>query len=85
MSNIPIDAIKVLTNLEELDFSNNKLKIMQDTSFHFLKKLQILELHDNMIEEVPKGTFQVRKYQHQFPQIATLYNFSLPGRYTYRS
>lgn len=60
MSSIPTDAIKVLTNLEELDMSHNKLKTMPDTSFHFLKNLEILELHDNLIEDVPKGTFQVQ-------------------------
>lgn len=59
VSNIPTDAIKVLINLEELDLSNNRLKIMPDTSFHFLKKMKILELHDNIIEDLRKGTFQV--------------------------
>ncbi|KAJ8969360.1 hypothetical protein NQ317_004632, partial [Molorchus minor] len=58
VSNIPTDAIKVLTNLEELDLSNNKLKNMPDTSFHFLRKLKRLELQDNAIEVVHKGTFQ---------------------------
>lgn len=31
---------------------------MSDTSFHFLKNLRLLELHDNRIEQVLKGTFQ---------------------------
>lgn len=31
---------------------------MPDTSFHFLKKLKNLELQDNIIEQVYKGTFQ---------------------------
>lgn len=39
--------------------SNNKIQSMSDTSFHFLKNLRLLELHDNRIEQVMKGTFQV--------------------------
>lgn len=59
-----MDAIKVLLNLEELDLSNNRLKTMPDTSFHFLRRLKILELQDNIIETVHKGTFQVN-FSHE--------------------
>ncbi|XP_037921990.1 chaoptin isoform X3 [Hermetia illucens] len=55
---LPSDALKHLTSLQELDFSNNKITSMSDTSFHFLKNLRLLELHDNRIEQVTKGTFQ---------------------------
>ncbi|KAJ8916973.1 hypothetical protein NQ315_008373 [Exocentrus adspersus] len=58
VSNMPVDSIKVLLNLEELDLSHNKIKTMPDTSFHFLRRLKILELQDNIIEIVHKGTFQ---------------------------
>ncbi|CAH1114704.1 unnamed protein product [Psylliodes chrysocephalus] len=57
-SMLPTDAIKVLTNLEKLDLSNNKIKTMPETSFHFLRELKKLELQDNMIESIHKGTFQ---------------------------
>ena len=50
--------IRELSNLRELDLSNNKLKSISDTSFHFLKHLEVLELNDNHIEALPKGTFQ---------------------------
>lgn len=56
---IPTD-IRYLTSLQELDFSNNKIKTMTDTCFHFLKNIHILALHDNQIEQVLKGTFQVK-------------------------
>ncbi|KAJ8961557.1 hypothetical protein NQ318_014809 [Aromia moschata] len=58
VENLPIDSIKMLTNLEELDLSNNRFKYMPDTSFHFLQKLRKLEFQDNVIEIVHKGTFQ---------------------------
>lgn len=56
---IPTDQIKVLSNLEILDLSNNKFRTLGETSFHFLAKLRKLELQDNAIEVVHKGTFQV--------------------------
>lgn len=59
INTLPTDAIKALINLEELDISNNRIKNMPDTSFHFLKKLKKLFVQDNIIEAVPKGTFQV--------------------------
>lgn len=61
MQNIPADPLKQLTNLEELDLSNNRIRNVPDTSFHFLKKLRTLELQDNIIESLQKGTFQVCK------------------------
>ncbi|KRT80569.1 hypothetical protein AMK59_7610 [Oryctes borbonicus] len=58
LQELPLDPFKYLVNLEELDVSNNKLKSLADTSFHFLKKLKILEMQDNVIENLLKGTFQ---------------------------
>lgn len=55
---LPADALRHLTSLQELDFSNNQISSISDTSFHFLKNLRLLELHDNRIETVAKGTFQ---------------------------
>lgn len=58
MQALPADPLKDLTNLQELDFSNNHLKSLTDTSFHFLKNLRSLKLNDNQIELLHKGTFQ---------------------------
>ncbi|XP_013100006.1 chaoptin isoform X1 [Stomoxys calcitrans] len=55
---LPAEPLRHLTSLQELDMSNNKIQTMSDTSFHFLKNLRLLELHDNRIEQVMKGTFQ---------------------------
>jgi hypothetical protein len=59
VSNIPSEALRPLTNVQYLDFSNNRLRSMPETSFHFLKRLRVLELQDNQIDAVQKGTFQV--------------------------
>lgn len=59
MRDLPTDAIKALTSLEELFLNNNKIKNMPDTSFHFLKNLKRLYLQDNLIEVIQKGIFQV--------------------------
>lgn len=58
---LPAEPLRHLTSLQELDMSNNKIQSMSDTSFHFLKNLRLLELHDNRIEQVMKGTFQVSR------------------------
>lgn len=58
MQALPSEPLKDLTNLQELDFSNNNLKSLTDTSFHFLKNLRLLKLNDNEIELLHKGTFQ---------------------------
>uniref|UniRef100_A0A182PNT2 LRRCT domain-containing protein n=1 Tax=Anopheles epiroticus TaxID=199890 RepID=A0A182PNT2_9DIPT len=54
----PIEAFRKLTALEALDLSNNRLKAIGDTSFHLLRNLVSLELHDNQIDALAKGTFQ---------------------------
>ncbi|XP_067012092.2 chaoptin [Anabrus simplex] len=58
MSRVPDEALRPLVSLQELDLSNNKLRSMPETSFHFLRRMRILELQDNELEEVHKGTFQ---------------------------
>ncbi|KZC10143.1 Chaoptin, partial [Dufourea novaeangliae] len=55
---IPNKAFKFLTNLQHLDFSNNKIKSMPDTTFHFMKRIKRIELQDNEIDFITKGTFQ---------------------------
>ncbi|XP_014217165.1 chaoptin-like isoform X2 [Copidosoma floridanum] len=57
-SELPYKPFKSLTNLQHLDFSNNKIKSMPDTSFHFLKRIRRIELQDNEIDSIKKGTFQ---------------------------
>nr|XP_022919332.1 chaoptin isoform X1 [Onthophagus taurus] len=57
LSEIP-KAFKILINIEDLNLSNNKLKIIPETAFYSMKKLKRLELQDNVIENVLKGTFQ---------------------------
>lgn len=59
VSEVPNAPFKFLTNLQHLDFSNNKIKSLPDTSFHFLKRIKRIELQDNEIDNIRKGTFQV--------------------------
>lgn len=65
--------IRELTSLRELDLSNNRLKSISDTSFHFLKNLEVLELNDNQIEQIQKGTFQ-RDIHQRLEEIAIEFN-----------
>ncbi|XP_044018629.1 chaoptin-like [Aphidius gifuensis] len=58
MNEIPSKSFKDLTNLQYLDMSNNKIRTMPDNSFHFLKRIKKIELQDNEISEIKKGTFQ---------------------------
>jgi Leucine-rich repeat (LRR) protein len=59
ITNIPVEALRPLTNLQHLDLSNNRIRSMSQTSFHFLKSLRVLKLQDNQIEAIHKGTIQV--------------------------
>lgn len=65
--------IRELTSLQELDFSNNRLKSIGDNSFHFLKNLEVLELDDNQIEQLQKGTFQ-RDIHQKLEEISIEFN-----------
>lgn len=56
---LPFEPLKALVELQYLDLSNNKLKNVPDTSFHFLYKLKTLNLQDNEIDHFSKGTLQV--------------------------
>lgn len=58
ISEIPSRPFKSLTNLQHLDFSNNKIRSLPATSFHFLKRIRRIELQDNEIDNISKGTFQ---------------------------
>ncbi|XP_036140371.1 chaoptin isoform X2 [Monomorium pharaonis] len=58
ISEIPSRSLKSLTNLQHLDFSNNKIRSLPATAFHFLKRIKRIELQDNEIDNIPKGTFQ---------------------------
>ncbi|XP_063706940.1 chaoptin isoform X2 [Culicoides brevitarsis] len=58
MDTVPVAAFKALKSLEELDLTNNRLSKVPDTSFHNLKNLRVVEMHDNMIDQLSKGTFQ---------------------------
>lgn len=63
MNTFPV-AIRALTSLQHLDLSNNRLSAMSDTSLHFSTSLRTLELNDNAIEQIAKGTFQGDLHSH---------------------
>lgn len=47
-----------LTSIEDLDFSNNRIKAISNTAFHNMKNLKKLQINDNLLELLPKGIFQ---------------------------
>ncbi|KAG8310793.1 hypothetical protein J6590_056630 [Homalodisca vitripennis] len=55
---VPGDALRPLGSLQHLDLSHNKLQTMPETAFHFLRRIRTIQLEDNSIENVHKGTFQ---------------------------
>lgn len=65
--------IRELTSLRELDLSNNRLKTISDNAFHFLKSLVVLELNDNQIEVLAKGTFQ-RDFHQKLEEVSLEFN-----------
>lgn len=52
------NIFKPMSSLQYLDLSNNKIKAISETSFHFLRSINGLELRDNQIDQIAKGTFQ---------------------------
>ena len=65
--------LRELTSLEELNLCNNRLKSIGDNSFHFLKNLKVLELNDNQIEQLAKGTFQ-RDIHQKLEEVSIEFN-----------
>ncbi|XP_050296865.1 chaoptin isoform X2 [Anthonomus grandis grandis] len=57
-SNVPSDGIKVLTKLKTLDLSNNKFRTLKEDTFYSMHDIRVLELHDNLLEVLHRGTFQ---------------------------
>ncbi|XP_015117217.1 chaoptin [Diachasma alloeum] len=58
MTEVPAKPFAALTNLQYLDLSNNQLRSMPENSFHFLKRIKRIEIQDNEISDIKKGTFQ---------------------------
>lgn len=52
------NIFKPMSSLQYLDMSNNRIKVIPETSFHFLKMIKALEFRDNQIDQIAKGTFQ---------------------------
>lgn len=52
------NIFKALISLQYLDLSNNRIKAIPETSFHFMKNIKAIELRDNQIDQIAKGTFQ---------------------------
>ncbi|PSN49296.1 Chaoptin [Blattella germanica] len=59
VSNIPAESLRPLVSLQHLDFSNNRIRSMPETSFHFLKRLKVLELQDNQIDVGTLSSFRL--------------------------
>lgn len=57
--NIAPEVFYPLFALEELDLSNNRLKMLSESSFYSLRSLKTIYINDNQIEHIEKGTFQV--------------------------
>ena len=54
-----------LVKLEHLDLSNNYFKTVKENTFLSMGNLEVLELNDNEITMIERGTFQVRlKYKN---------------------
>lgn len=56
---LPAEALRSLSNLRDLDLSNNRIRNIPDISFRSMSNIKVLKLHDNIIEQIFKGTFEV--------------------------
>lgn len=52
------NIFRPMSSLQFLDMSNNGIKSIAETSFHFMKCIKALEFRDNKIDQIAKGTFQ---------------------------
>lgn len=71
MTHLP--DLRELTSVEELDFSNNKIKTISDISFHSMKNLRVIKINDNQIEQLPKGIFQ-RDFHQKLEEVSFEFN-----------
>ena len=58
LTKIKEKSFNQLINLDEIDLSNNQIRIIEDRSFSSLKSLTTLSLAENKIEELHKETFE---------------------------
>jgi Leucine-rich repeat (LRR) protein len=65
--------LRELTSVEELDFSNNKIKTISDIAFHTMKNLRTLKMNDNQIDQLPKGIFQ-RDFHQKLEEVSFEFN-----------
>jgi Leucine-rich repeat (LRR) protein len=65
--------MRELTELQELDVSNNKLKSIGETTFHTFKQLTVFRANDNLLEQIPKGLFQ-RDIHRKLEEVAFDFN-----------
>lgn len=58
ISNIGVDALQGLPNLQELHLSNNKLRTLPNGLFRDLPQLHTLDLTGNLLEDLPLEIFE---------------------------
>ncbi|KAK7788932.1 hypothetical protein R5R35_012068 [Gryllus longicercus] len=57
-SSVPAEAFRPLANLVELDLSNNRLRSMPEYALLALRRLRVLRIADNQLDQLADGTFQ---------------------------
>jgi Leucine-rich repeat (LRR) protein len=66
--------IRELEGLKQIDFSNNRLRTLTDQSLYSLKNIEIVNLNDNQIEHLPRGTFQ-SDIHRRLEEVSIEFNF----------
>ncbi|XP_071053500.1 leucine-rich repeats and immunoglobulin-like domains protein 1 [Onthophagus taurus] len=68
LTTVPTEALKSLPELDRLDLSGNRLRVLSETSFYGLKNLSFIELSNNIIWKIHPDCFNKRF----LPQLRTL-------------